>query len=81
MLSDEFRIWSSIQLHNIYTEFGGSLTRKHLISQVKEYFGEVLIPLSSPGLAMMFIFAKRASSIMRIEKTDDEMTEVINITK
>ena len=69
MVSNASHIWSSIELHNIYKYLGGSVSREYLINQVKEYFGGHLIPLSSPGLSTMFVFANHASSIMKIEKT------------
>ena len=52
---------------------------KYLIRKVEEDFGETLLP--SPGLATLFLFTKHASSIMRIEKDDDNITEVTNIAK
>ena len=81
MVSNASHIWSSIELHNIYKYLGGSVSRKYLINQVKEYFGEHLIPLSSPGLSTMFVFANHASSIMKIEKDDDEMADITNVAK
>ena len=45
MVSNASHIWSSIELHNIYKYLGSSVSRKYLINQVKEYFGEHLITL------------------------------------
>ena len=61
-------------------EFGGSISRQNLIRKVED-FGETPLPLTSPGFAMMFLFTKHASSIMKIEKDDDNITEVTNIAK
>ena len=73
------RIWTSVDLHNIYMKGGGSaLSRKQLMSKLKEYFGEKVLILTSPGIANIVVFRTQASTVLNVVKDDvaDEDIEI-----
>ena len=66
MLANESHNWTSIELHKTYNEFGGSISRQNLLRKV----------VKKPFYCLL-----HASSIMRIEKDDNNITEITNIAK
>ena len=57
MDEDKSVSWNSIELENLYNEYGGCvLTRKCLVNALSKYFGEQLLILSSPDLANILVF-------------------------
>ena len=57
MDEDKSVFWNSIELENLYDEYGGCvLTRKYLFNALSKHFGEKLLILSSPGLTNIHVF-------------------------
>ena len=73
MLENEAYIWSSVEIYSIYELSGGCiLSRISLLQKLTEYFHPELLVLSSPGLASILLFQKRASDLLRVVEEDDE---------
>ena len=71
------RIWTSIDLETSYKEKGGKLlSRKKLLDCVQNNFGDIMITLSSPGSAVMVIFRKYASTVIRIQEDENEIAKM-----
>ena len=62
--------WSSSELHRIYTKDGGTLSRRYLIQNVSQHFGDECVVLSAVGLANIIMFKSPASSFMHMETED-----------
>ena len=57
MDEDKIVSWNSIELENLYNEYGGcALTRKCLANALSKHFREQLLISSSPGVANIFVF-------------------------
>ena len=60
-------------MHKAYESQGGThLSRKQLLIEIRQYFGENVLVLSSPGIASIIIFRKQASSLLNVVKDDDD---------
>ena len=72
------RMWNSVELFSAYTNLlGNKLTRKTLILQIQEEFGDDLIILSSPGIADIIAFRSCASKTLRHVNDDTDERETI----
>lgn len=71
MIYDENHIFNSVELLDMYHEYGGcSLSRRSLINVLCEHFGGTLIVLSSPGVASLLVFRKTCA-LSIVEANDD----------
>ena len=57
------------------------LVRRSLLEQIKVYFGEDVIVLSSPGLASMLLFKNNASKVLKISNDQENDQQDILITE
>ena len=81
LLADKERMWSSVELHNMYTDNGGTkLSRSNLIKALKEQFNDLVV-LSAPGYAHVITFPPKAASILRLCYDDDDEELNAAITK
>ena len=58
-------LWSSIDLHELYDEYGGTSSRRVLISKLSDHFGEDLLILSGVGVASIIGFKKEAHKFVK----------------
>jgi len=73
MKGQNLNIWNSVEINDLYSEFGGSqLQRKGLMSRIEEYFGNELVGLHSPGLANMIVFKEVAPNLIKLVNTKDD---------
>ena len=73
MNQNEDASWNSIEIENIYHEFGGfKLTRSSLVKSLSVYFGEKLLVLSSPGLASILVFKAKCHFSILTEDNDSD---------
>ena len=72
-------MWTSVEIHTLYKEGGGVITRKTLIKKISDTFRSKLLILSSPSIASILVFINHASSIVRT--VDDENVEIDKIYK
>ena len=80
MRSDKSRVWTSVEIHKIYTTQGGTnLSWAQLIQQLSDVFADDLLIVSSPGLANIILFGNTASKLLRLveEEEDDKSTELV----
>lgn len=67
MESDRNRMWSSVELHNLYAENNGTkLQRRALIDALSEHLGDEILVLSCKGLASLVVFRSRASQLFHL---------------
>lgn len=75
MQSSDKQMWTAVDLHNLYCEYGGILDTEYkhrrLIENVIDYFGEKIIRLSSNGIADIFMFRAHASTILKLADCQD----------
>ena len=72
------QIWNSVELHTLYVENGGTdLSRRFLVTRLLEYFGDNLVALSCPGIAIILVFRSGAAKALRIlPHPEDEDTDI-----
>ena len=59
MENNEKETWSSVDIHNIYSQNSGyKLKRKSLVSALCDFLGNTLLVLSASGLANILTFRK-----------------------
>ena len=79
---DRSSMWNSVELFQMYQRCGGNaLVRRSLLEQIKDYFGEDVIVLSSPGLASMLLFKNNASKVLKLSNDQEDDQQDILITK
>ena len=78
MNNEVTRLWNSVELIRLYQECEGSrLSRRGLISAVKEHFNERLLVLSSPGVASLIVFREQcALNIVDVQGDDDNIAAI-----
>ncbi|MES9884040.1 MAG: hypothetical protein ABW185_24600 [Sedimenticola sp.] len=78
MNNEVTRLWNSVELIRLYQECEGSrLSRRGLISAVKEHFNESLLVLSSPGVASLIVFREQcALNIVDVQGDDDNIAVI-----
>ena len=55
MKENDKQLWNSVEIHNIYTENGGyKLSRRSLVNAFCDHFSDLLLVLSSPGVASIY---------------------------
>ena len=57
------------------------LARRSLLEQIKDYFEEDVIVLSSPGLASILLFKNNASKVLKLSNDQEDDHQDILITK
>ena len=71
MDEDKSVCWNSIELENLYNEYGGCvLTRKCLVNALSKHFGEQLLILSSPDLANILVFQNQCHYYIVVDDAD-----------
>ena len=74
--------WSSVELYSAYQDKGGKkVTRRELVSKVKEYFGEKVLIFSSPGIASIVLFAAHATTVLSVVKDEEEDIDLSKLAK
>lgn len=78
MKKDQSHIWNSLDLHKLYTENGDKIkSRKMLLRNLSDFFGDDLIVLHSAGLANIVCFRCGAAKSLRLIDEDDDDIDVI----
>jgi len=80
MINDSSGFPNSVELHEAYKEFGGDrLTRRLIVPNLCERFGDELVVLKSPGLADIVSLRSIAAKCMRlVQDEDDDIDVTIN---
>ena len=76
--SESSRVWNSIELFDLYKSNGGrDISRSTLVSRLLNFFGSDLLVLSGTGVASLFVFRSKASSLLRlVPNADDDDIEI-----
>ncbi|PIK51924.1 hypothetical protein BSL78_11179 [Apostichopus japonicus] len=75
--ADRSRIWNSVELFKEYQDSHGcALTRVRLIKELRKYFGNELVVLSTPGYASLIAFHKNAALMLKMVKDDEENDDI-----
>lgn len=69
---DRLRTWTSIELHEKYTSYGGKLTRKQMFSKLAMHLGEDVVVLNIDGCASVIGFHEFIGKVMKVAKVDNE---------
>lgn len=78
MKKDQSQISNSLDLHKLYTENGGKIkSRKMLLRNLSDFFGDDLFVLHSAGLANIVCFRCGAEKSLRLIDEDDDDIDVI----
>ena len=73
MGNDRSKIWNSVELQQEYEHLGGTTVkqRKLLVENIKAYFNDAVIILSSPGMADIVCFTSETNRTLHLLKHDD----------
>ena len=73
MSKDRSRLWNSVQLYHQYQLFGEKvLSRRSLLSKIKDHFSDDIAVLSSNGLSSVVVFRSDASTVWNLVSDSDE---------
>lgn len=76
------KIWSSVELYAAYQNEGGEkVSRRELVSKVKEFFGEKVLVFSSPGIANVILFTAHATTVLSVVKDEEEDIDMSKLAK
>ena len=82
METDKSKVMTSVEVHTKYLELGGSITTRWLLkNQLKDFFGERLLVLSSPGIADILVFKEAAAKMFSIDESDDDVIDTKSVAK
>ena len=77
-------MWNSIEVQDIYVSYGGNiLSRRNLIDQLVEHFGNDLLILSGNGVASILVFRSRASHLLKMvdDKADIDIKPIAKVIR
>ena len=74
---DRGKVWTVIEVYNLYKENNGTLDRKSFVQHVIDRFEKNIIILHSPGISSILVFKEHATQILRIEKKEDDFSEIL----
>ena len=85
LTSDKLKIWNAVELYETYLRYDGRLLSRteFLITNLKQYFGNDLLVLTSPGISSIVVFREKASTLFNItdEVTSDLDTSLSIVSK
>ena len=64
--------WTSIELHEKYTGYGGKLTQKQMFSKLAMHLGDDAVVLNIDGCASIIGFQEFIGKVMKVAKVDIE---------
>ena len=75
-------MWTSVEVSNIFMcNEGYYFDRWRLVNKLSVYFGPSLIVLSSPRIASLLVFRKRASEILKLKDDENDDVSSTNVEK
>ena len=70
---DLSHIWNSIELFHLYQSKGGQmLTKRQVLDQLVDHFGDNILVLSSPGVSSIVVFRNKAPTLLKLVPSDDD---------
>ena len=69
---DPSHLWTSIELHNMYTSYGGQLSRRSMISKLTSTLGKDLLVINNYGCASLLVFKEYATRYFSLVEANDE---------
>lgn len=71
--TDLSRMWNSVDIHTLYQNYDGQLSRKQLMTKLTDHFGSNLLILSGTGVANILVFKSQVSpSLMKLVNNDED---------
>ncbi len=82
MHNDRSRLWNSIELHELYIQFGGDLGRKALLSNLMNCLGNDGVIIRIDGCASVIGFRKTVGNTLKMVKAgdSDRIDDVVEVT-
>ena len=74
MAEDKSKIWNSVELAQLYFDYGSVLTRRNITTALCDHFGTDLLVLTSPGVANLLVF--RQTCKLGIVDADEDRCDV-----
>lgn len=75
------RIWNSVELSKLYSDQGGTRsTKKQLLKDISNHFGESILVMSSPGIASIVVFRDEAPGLLKLVPDNDVNETDISIS-
>ena len=74
MNSDKTRIWSTVELFDLYQSYGGTLSRRIMVEKVCASFNDDVLLMQIDGCASMLGFRDQLSKYMRIIDMESDNT-------
>ena len=70
---DLSRIWNSVELFQLYQSKGGQMwTKRQVVDQLADHFGDNILVLSSPGVSSSVVFKNKAPTLLKLVPSDDD---------
>ena len=77
---DLSRIWNSVELFQLYQSKGGQmLTKRQVVDQHVDHFGDTILVVSSPGVSSIVVFRNKAPTLLKLVPSDDDSDLVMSI--
>ena len=79
---EKVKLLTSSDVYKKYLALGGSITtRWWLMKHLKDFFGDNLLVLSSPGINDILVFKEVAASMFCIEENDEDYVDTKSVAK
>ena len=70
---DLSRMWNTIELFQLNQSKGGQmLTKRQIVDQLVDHFGDNILVLSSPGVSSIVVFRNKVSTPLKLVPSDDD---------
>ena len=75
---DRSRLWNVLELHALYSELGGKLCRKRMLSKFTDCLGDNTVLVRLDGFASILGFIEFVGKTLKLVKLDDKDDDTID---
>ena len=80
ILSNQAKIWNSVEIYNVYIEYGGHqhlLSNKNrLINRISDLLYDKVYLFKSPGVATLLMHKQKASNLFQLVNCNDDENDI-----
>ena len=78
MYDDRSRLWNVLELHALYSELGGKLCRKIMLSNLIDCLGDNTVLVRLDGCASILSFREFVGKTLKLVKLDEKDDDTID---
>jgi hypothetical protein len=74
------RTWNTIELHELYSAFGGMLSRQHMLANLVDHLGQDIVVVKMEGCASVVGFRHlvgKSLNLVRVDSVDEESLDAV----